>query len=325
MSLYRRGETWWVHIVHKGNRVRESTGVKDRDEAQRYHDRRKAELWDEQRTREAHSLGGAIALWLKSAERSEREKSALRVFLKLYHDRPLDEVSGADIASALLKKTPSTANRTINIIRAALRMAHQAGMLPEVPKIPKRKEPPQSIRFLTREEWDRLDKELVPHVQAAARFAVSTGLRHANVFGLKWRDVDLKRKIAWVHASEAKGKKAIGVPLNDMAVAAVKSQEGNSDEWVFTYAGRKIGSVKKAWHAALERAGIEDFVWHDLRHTWASWHVQNGTPLAVLKELGGWKSMDMVMRYAHLAPDHLAAWAGNAMTQNKVTKRRKAA
>src|SRR5574340_587604 len=65
------------------------------------------------------------------------------------------------------------------------------------------------------------------------------------------------------------------------------------------------------WRMALERAGLDDFIWHDLRHTWASWHVQNGTPLAVLKELGGWASMEMVMRYAHLAPSHLSAWAGN--------------
>jgi integrase len=56
----------------------------------------------------------------------------------------------------------------------------------------------------------------------------------------------------------------------------------------------------------LERAGIEQtFRWHDLRHTWASWHVQNGTPLRELMELGGWASYEMVLRYAHLAADHL--------------------
>lgn len=59
-------------------------------------------------------------------------------------------------------------------------------------------------------------------------------------------------------------------------------------------------------------AFLSMLAWHDLRHTWASWHVQSGTPLAVLKTLGGWSSMDMVMRYAHLAPEHLSEWANNA-------------
>jgi hypothetical protein len=53
----------------------------------------------------------------------------------------------------------------------------------------------------------------------------------------------------------------------------------------------------------------EDFRWHDLRHTWASWHVQAGTPLFALQEMGGWSSAEMVRRYAHLAADHLAPFA----------------
>jgi site-specific recombinase XerD len=56
----------------------------------------------------------------------------------------------------------------------------------------------------------------------------------------------------------------------------------------------------------LKRAGIENFRWHDLRHTWASWHRQSGTPTHELQRLGGWRSSVMVERYAHLAPDHLA-------------------
>ncbi|UUZ52719.1 tyrosine-type recombinase/integrase [Massilia sp. H-1] len=56
----------------------------------------------------------------------------------------------------------------------------------------------------------------------------------------------------------------------------------------------------------MKRASIENFRWHDLRHTWASWHVQNGTPLHVLQELGGWESEAMVRRYAHLSASHLA-------------------
>ena len=66
---------------------------------------------------------------------------------------------------------------------------------------------------------------------------------------------------------------------------------------------------RKAWYAASVRAGIADFRWHDLRHTWASWHVQQGTPLYALQELGGWESPEMARRYAHLAAEHLAPWA----------------
>jgi integrase len=67
-----------------------------------------------------------------------------------------------------------------------------------------------------------------------------------------------------------------------------------------------------AWRKALVRAGIKDFRWHDLRHTWASWHVQNGTPLHVLKELGGWADLTMVLRYAHLSSKHLEEYAENS-------------
>ena len=78
----------------------------------------------------------------------------------------------------------------------------------------------------------------------------------------------------------------------------------------------------KAWKRALERAGIEKtFRWHDLRHTWASWHVQSGTPLQELMELGSWASYEMVLRYAHLAADHLQGAAGpisgTFLAQNK--------
>jgi integrase len=64
----------------------------------------------------------------------------------------------------------------------------------------------------------------------------------------------------------------------------------------------------KAWHRALKRVGIENFRWHDLRHTWSSWHIQESTPPHVLQELGGWASPVMVQKYAHLCCEHLAPW-----------------
>ena len=94
------------------------------------------------------------------------------------------------------------------------------------------------------------------------------------------------------------------------AMQVLKTQLGQHPQYVFCYKGQPIKQVgTKAWRAALERAGIEDFRWHDLRHTFASWHVQNGTPLNVLQELGGWRDSEMVQRYAHLGMEHLQSYA----------------
>ena len=78
------------------------------------------------------------------------------------------------------------------------------------------------------------------------------------------------------------------------------------DRYVFTWNGKPMTQVNtKAWRVAVRKAGLEDFRWHDLRHTWASWHAQAGTPLNVLQEMGGWTSAEMVQRYAHLSVTHL--------------------
>ena len=102
------------------------------------------------------------------------------------------------------------------------------------------------------------------------------------------------------------------MPLNATAQEVFRRQLGKHRERVFTYAGKPLGRANTlAWRKALKRAGIASFRWHDLRHTWASWHRQSGTPTHELQRLGGWQSSVMVIeRYAHLAPDHLAKAAG---------------
>src|SRR3990167_8689363 len=103
-------------------------------------------------------------------------------------------------------------------------------------------------------------------------------------------------------------------------------QKRNNQQFVFTYCGKPIKQCNtKAWKKALKRVGIENFRWHDLRHTWASWHVQNGTSLQELQQLGGWSSFEMVLRYAHLSGDHLriaadriGSWRVAEISDNRV-------
>jgi len=106
------------------------------------------------------------------------------------------------------------------------------------------------------------------------------------------------------------GSKAIGVPLSRKAVDVLREQQGKHSNWVFPYRGRPVIQVTtKAWARAVGRAGLQPgLVFHDLRHSWASWHAQAGTPIHVLQELGGWSTPEMVQRYAHLSTKHLAEW-----------------
>jgi len=178
------------------------------------------------------------------------------------------------------------------------------------PQIRMLKEPTRRVRFLTREEARRLLAVLPEHLSVMAAFTLATGLRRANVTGLQWTQVDLVRRLAWIHPDQAKARKAFAVPLNAEAVVLIRGQAGKHPTHVFSFLGKPIRQVStKAWYTALQRAEIEDFRWHDLRHTWASWHVQNGMPLHALQELGGWESSEMVRRYAHFSAEHLAPYA----------------
>jgi integrase len=133
----------------------------------------------------------------------------------------------------------------------------------------------------------------------------------------------MQRQVAWIHPDQSKSSKAIGIALNETACRVLRDQIGNHSKWVFVHTksaknsdGKDMPEVRKmrvddntAWNSALRRAGIESFRFHDLRHTWASWLVQNDVPLSILQEMGGWESIEMVRRYAHLAPNHLTEHA----------------
>jgi integrase len=203
-------------------------------------------------------------------------------------------------------------NRHLALVRTILRRCHRDWeWIDRTVSVRLLKEPTRRIRFLTHDQAAALLRELPAHLKDMAIFALATGLRAANITGLTWEQVDLPRKQAWVHPDQAKARRAIPVPFNEAAFEVVTRQQGKHDVHVFTYEGNPVNQVStQAWYKALKRAGIQSFRWHDLRHTWASWHVQNGTPLHVLQELGGWETPSMVRRYAHLAAHHLAAYAG---------------
>ena len=314
MSLYKRGEVYWAEVWIDGERTRQSTDTADRAEAQRIHDELKAA--SHKRPRFGFTLNDVLLEWLQETPRTKNERNCAIAFVKLHGDTPLAEVTPTSVRNALAGKSPGTYNRYVSLVSAALNLAFKRGMLRDRVVLDKKRQPPGRTRWLTYEEWQRLQQHLSPHLLTMARFAVATGLRYSNVRDLLWADVDLEAGIAWVHADQSKSGKVIRIPLNAEAVDVLLPLRDSGTANVFTYKGEPItGSVKTAWNRSVRDAGLKGLVWHDLRHTWASWHVRNGTPLEVLQRLGGWASLDMVMRYAHLAPDYVAQYAGNAAPQ----------
>ena len=229
----------------------------------------------------------------------------------------IDQIIKAKVSEGVKN---STVNRVLEVLRAILRRSViDWEWLSTSPRVPMLKEPLRRIRFITHSQAKTLLHELPSHLSAMAAFALATGLRRSNITGLQWSQVDLSRRVAWVHPDQAKARRAIAVPLNSDAVALIAMQIGKHPTNVFTYRGNVVRQTSTAaWYKALRRAGIENFRWHDLRHTWASWHVQGGTPIHVLQELGGWEDADMVRSYAHFSADHLLPYAGNLQSLMRV-------
>jgi integrase len=229
---------------------------------------------------------------------------------------PLQDINRSVVDALALKKIQSgvangTVNRMLALLRSILRRAaFEWEWFASVPRVRLLKEPTRRVRYLTKAQAQRLLAELPSHLAEMAAFSLATGLRKSNVTGLHWEQVDMARCMAWVHPDQSKSRRAIPVPLNDDAMRILALCVGRHPQLVFAFKGEAIAQVNTAaWKKALKRASINDFRWHDLRHTWASWHVQNGTPLNVLQELGGWESPQMVRRYAHFSASHLAAYA----------------
>lgn len=339
MRLYRRGETWWADFWHQGRRVRRSSGTSDEVAANEWADTLKASLWREAKLgeRRSHSWDDAVLGFLaEKADKAslETDKDRLRWLSKHLAGKPLDYIT-TSVLRDLAKKvaTMGRANATVNRYLAAasgvLHYARDEEWIPAAPKIPWRKEPKRRIRFLKDEaEADKLIAELPKHVQGMSRFALATGLRRHNVTHLEWASVDLRRRVAWYHPDEMKAGKALSCPLNADALDVLREQQKEKrrhKKWVFPYRGEPVKDVTtRAWHEACARAEIKDFTFHDFRHTWASWHVQRGTPLEVLQELGGWASYAMVQNYAHLGRSHVAKWADNVARDRAQPKKKTA-
>lgn len=172
------------------------------------------------------------------------------------------------------------------------------------------------VRFLSRgenSEYERLVKavrEKTPEHLADLIFALNTGLRLSNQYTASYEMIDWQRNV--LDTPRTKNDEAVHTPLNETVISAIRSLPSYRERTGYLFRNqhhpeKRILATEHWFKPALRRAGIKDFRWHDLRHTFASWLVQDGVPLNRVSELLGHKSLQMTMRYAHLAPSQLHA------------------
>lgn len=177
-------------------------------------------------------------------------------------------------------------------------------------KVSKPKEPRGRVRFLSDDERERLLKACRessnPDLYLAVVLALSTGARSMEIMSLRWPQVDLGRKMITLH--ETKNNEIRALPLVghafDLMQERSKIRRLDTDLIFPGKAPLKPIDLRAPWEAALEKARIADFRFHDLRHTCASYLAMNGATLADIAEVLGHKTLQMVKRYAHLSNDH---------------------
>jgi integrase len=267
--------------------------------------------------RGSRSFDEALVSYLEAAPRSQNHKARLL--------RLRDAIGGATRLSAIDQTAanlvkhkvlqrpdmaaPGTYTRAIVMpLRAILRHAADQGWC-DPPKIKAPRENKGRTRYLLPEEAERLIEVAAPHIRPLLVFLLGTGARMSEALELDWRDVDLTggRAIFW-ETKSGKRRNAALPPRIVAALANLPKREGpvflRHDRRPYADRERRYGGqIKTSWRTAIRKAGLdEELTPHDLRHSWASWHYALNRDLLALKVEGGWSSVTLVERYAHLLP-----------------------
>jgi len=286
--------------------------------------------WHGQR-RGSRTFATAALSYLEAAPRSEHTKAYVRRILEALGPKVrLDQVD-QDIATRLRRlllsereitlpsgvkvRIPAAGPATylrqvVTPLRAIIRHAAERGWC-DNPLIATPKTPGGRTRYLLPAEAERLIAVASPHLRPLITFLIGTGARMAEAIYLDWRDVDLTgaRAIFWADRTKAGKRRNAALPPRVVnALANLPHREGPlflSDKRR-PYADRRGaygGQIKTGWRLALDRAGLDpELTPHDCRHTWASWDYALHKDLLRLKIEGGWSSVALVERYAHLLP-----------------------
>jgi len=310
MSLYRRSGSpyWWYSFTLDGLRFRGSTGKASKREAAAVEHDEKNRLRTLNATREDWRLRQIFgAYWqdrgrhLRSWRTVEHQLGKLSDYLG--KDLRVSRLTPGAVMDYKARRRgdglqPHTVNRELAVLRAAINHASKIHAQP-LPKIPwgdlQAPEPPHRIRFLSSDEYADLMAAAHQSLRPIILCAVTTGMRKDNILSLDWRQVKLDSKLIII--KRAKSGRSYTVRIAPALMAAMSTMPKREGK-VFD-----LTNFRKRWDSAVKAAGLDDFRFHDLRHTFASWARMAGADLADIKDALDHQSLAMTVRYAHIKSD----------------------
>jgi integrase len=317
MALYQKDENWFIDYYANGRRKREMIGT-NRKLAEIVLQKRKVELAEgkyldikkEEKVKFEEFCAEYLALHSKLKKSYNTDCKIVNLIKKYFGGKYLYEVTSLDVErfrSIRVKQvSPATVNRALAVLKSIFNKAILWGKAERNPckGVKLFKENNQRLRFLEREEIEKLLSFCCEHLKPIVIVALHTGMRKSEILGLKWHDIDIKRNI--IHLHDTKNGEKRDVPMNQIVqktiIGVLKSPES---QYVFCNKdGKPYGDIKKSFLTAVKKSDIVNFHFHDLRHTFASQLVMSGVDLNTVRELLGHKSLEMTLRYSHLSPDH---------------------
>ncbi len=278
-----------------------------------------------------HTLGDLVDRYIRDVLPQKPKSQHVQTTQLLWWKEQLGEYTLADVTPSLVaecrdrlaagtvragkQRSSGTVNRYLAALSHAFTTAvREWGWVDDSPvrKVSRLKEPQGRVRFLDDDERQRLldacRESRNRYLYPAVVLSLSTGIRQGELLRLEWADIALDRGVIVLHETKSGDRRAVPLAGHALSVMQELSKVQRIDTPV-VFPGRKSGTsmnLRTSWDYALMRAGIENFRWHDLRHSTASYLAMNGASLAEIAEVLGHKTLQMVKRYAHLSDQHTA-------------------
>jgi integrase len=309
MGLYRRKQDgslyWWASYTIGGRRIRESTKTSDREEAKRFLAERVVGNSVPVKSSISYLLDALVTDYEVNGKSfewcSQNVEKHIRPF---FGDIKAERLDKATIKFFMKQKLDEGyANATINRCIALL---HRAFTLADCkfPRIEKLQENNVRKGFVDESRFFALYERLPQHQRPIALFAFETGCRKSEVLALKWDQIDVIRRMVRLNPGETKNKEGRVIPLSDMMMWLLTKKLPHVSEYVFTYRGKRLKSIKQGWGDAQEDLP-ETFLFHDLRRSAIRNMVRSGVPERVAMAVSGHKTRSVFDRYNIVDEDDL--------------------